>query len=442
MAELFLDISEEYISINFEGRHSISNIKSEEIYLDPKSAASELKEFLANKEYQEHKDIILTVPVKDINHQIITLPEDIEDKQKEIFLKVEIDRARITPRFNYQKLEVTSREEEEEKVCDYIVFSLKPKLYEKLEAFIKLSGLEILAIVPSFFLLKPSLSEALSATAWVGNDRTEIVIWGQDNPLSLVAIENTGDQMGDINRFITQYFDQISGVELSKIRLYGPKMRDESITFSLSFPNEIIEEPRLALAKVLNQAHNYLDISVQTKLASPPLELNPRNIALLSASLLAIIFLLVGSFFYVDNLNKDSKATVLRTEVEQSKKLLIKSKQMEREIVELGKEKDFFLKITKRRTPWRLILDELAKLTPENLWIERMSASKATIQLSGKAERPEDVSDLEINFNNSSVYFKEAQVIGVRDYFENSRKFAEFQTIVKLTSPLEREENQ
>ena len=96
MAELFLDISEEYLSINFEGRHSISNIKSEDIFLDPKFAASELKEFLNSKEYQDHKDIVLTVPIKDINHQIITLPEDIDEKQREIFLKVEIDRAKVT----------------------------------------------------------------------------------------------------------------------------------------------------------------------------------------------------------------------------------------------------------------------------------------------------------------------------------------------------------
>lgn len=434
MSDLFIDISEEFVSINFENQHHVTSIETMLLWQDPKGIATLFNDFLKEKDYKP-ENAYLTVPVTNINYQIITLPEAIDEKDKEILLGLEIDKNQITQRFSYQKLSVTEREEEGGNICDYIVISLKPGLYEQLETFFKASKLKIAKIVPSFLLVTPPYESELTATAWVGSDRTEIAIWGKDCPLALTSAENNGDQMGDINRYVSHYFDQIGGLELSLIKLYGPRMRDESITYSLAHPNIIMDEPRLTIAKKLTETIRYPDISQKVKLAKPPIELNVRNITLLVASALGIIFLFTAAYFSLDTMNQNSELIVLRTEVDKNKKLLIKSKQLDRKIKELKKEKEFYLNITKRRTPWKNILVDLAKLTPKDLWLERFSAAKASLQFSGKAVKPESVSDFEINLNNSSKYFDDAQVIGIRDFVQEERKYTEYQMMVKLKSP-------
>ncbi len=435
MSSLFLDISEEFVSINVDGTHHVTNIESSQLWENPENLGIDVKEFLKEKEIKE-KDLVLTVPIINLNYQIVTLPE-IEEKDKLTLLGLEIDSDIITKRFNYFELAVTKREEEGGTVCDYMVLSLKPGIYEQVLEFTKGTGLNLSKVVPSFFLVAPAQREGLTASAWVGNDRLEIVIWGKNNPLAMSTADNTGDQMGDINRYISHYFDQFGGLELSKIKLYGPRMRDASLTYSLTYPNEIIEDPRLVLCKRLPAAEECLDISQIVKLPRPPLEFNARNIGVLVAGALAIIMLFVTSFYYLENTSKNGELVVLRTEVDKNKKLLIKSRQLERKVKELEKEKDFYLSITKRRTPWAEILTELAKLTPKALWIERLNATKATLQISGKATKPEEVSDFEINLNNSSSFFKNAQVVGIRDFLQEGRKYTEYQMMVKLNSPTE-----
>lgn len=432
---LFLDLTEEFISTNFDGKHSVSNIQSEQVFENPKDTGKELKAYLKDKEITA-KDTVFTIGIKDLNYQVVALPEDIPDKDKHVLLGLEIDPFNINKRhFNFQKLPVTKRVENEEEVCDYIVISIKPKLHPVFELFAKEAGLKVSRVVPSFFIHTPNRSKKLTVSAWVGNDRTELALWGQNNPLALSVIPNAGDQMGDINRFVANYFDQFAGLDIEDVSLYGPRMRDESITFSLSYPNQIIEDPRLAIAKNLPHAKDLLDISVSTKLPRPPLEMNPRNIGVIAAGVIGFVLLLVSSFFYIDNLALGGKLSKLRVDFEKNRTLSVKSKKMNQEKRELNQEKEFYLNITKRRTPWHNIFTDLATMTPKNLWLERFSSSKASIQLAGKATTPESVSDYSINFNNSSTYFKDAQLIGVRDLEQEQRKYAEFQMLVKLKSP-------
>ena len=101
----------------------------------------------------------------------------------------------------------------------------------------------MVSVVPSFYLHGAEKINELRASAWVGETRSEVVIWGKDNPLSIVNFENTGDQIGDINRFIVDYFDSVDGLNLSKLYLFGPRMRDPGIAFGISYPYEILDNP-------------------------------------------------------------------------------------------------------------------------------------------------------------------------------------------------------
>lgn len=432
---LIIDFSEEYIALHCKGINYISDISTDYFWNNTDDAIPRLGIELATKEFN-CSDVIVSLPISCINHQIVTLPDNVSDKEKLIFLGLEINRKIIGKRFGIKRLDVTKREEGEQALCDYLVLSPKADAYNKVEKLALTLNHKIVSVIPSFYLLGPERHNELRATAWVGDDRSEIVIWGKDNPLALTHIPNNGDQIGDINRFIVEYFDHVDNLTLSMIYLYGPRMKDSALGFGLTYPHVIFEDPTRHLSKNLFRAPEQINISKITKLPRPPIPMTPRNLTFITCAILAAGIVFLTGLTHADNLRQSRNLASLERKSSQHKKLISKYRALEKQEAEQEAEKDFYLNITKRRTPWDQILKDISKMTPKELWFERVNASKTRILIMGKARSAEDVSDLSINLNNNSKYVQDALIVGTRDYEEdNGSKYSEFQIQAKFKSP-------
>ncbi len=436
MTTLKIDLSDTFIALALGEDRYLSDIKSQDLWDSTDLAAKALKDFLKLKGIGNQKTVYFVLPIKMLNYQVVTLPEKIKEREKKVLLGLELDKSKFATNFNYKKLDITLRDEDGSSLCDYMVLGAKRGVHEKLLALAKSLNFKQIRAVPSFMLFVPRVTERLSATAYVGEDRTEIAIWGSGFPLAVAAIPNTGDQMEDINRFINGYFDKVENLDLTNIRLYGPKMRDAALAFSLNYPNEIINDPAHAIAAALYKAEGQLDVLIKTKLPNPPIAMTPRNMVFF-LSFVALIGLISYTSYLGSNTNRyRHELKRLSKRAEHMKLIYAAAKRLDGQKLELETERDFYLKITKRRTPWHMILFDLGDLTPRNLWFERFNSTKNTVMIAGKATTPEDVAALSLNLSNSSRYFEEAQVMGMRDYKESDKVYTEFQLTAKLKSPL------
>lgn len=432
---LILDFTEEYIALHCNGINYISDISTDYFWTNTDDAIQRFATELAAKEFT-CQDLIISLPINRINHQIVTLPDNVSDKEKLVFLGLEINRKLIGRRFGIKRLDVTKRQELDQELCDYLVLSPKPDAYTRIEKLALALNQVVVSIIPSFYLLGTERLNELRATAWVGEDRSEIVIWGKDNPLAITTIPNNGDQIGDINRFIVDYFDHVDNLTLSMIYLYGPRLKDSALGFGLTYPHMICEDPTRYLAKHLFRASEQINIAKVTKLPRAPIPMTPRNLTFIASALIAAIVIFLTGLTHADNLNQKHKLVALERKSSEYKKLNSHYIALKKESVELEAEKDFYLSITKRRTPWDLILKDISKLTPKELWFERINASKIKLLIMGKARSTEEVSDLSINLNNNSKYVQDALIVGTRDYEEdNGSKYSEFQIQAKFKSP-------
>ncbi len=432
--QLILDFSEEFISLYCKGYTYISDTSVEQFFLDTENATKKFLQEVEDKDFGCN-ELIVTLPLVCLNHQIITLPDNVSDKEKMLFLGLEINRPLIGKRFGVQRLDVTQRDEGEQKLCDYVVLSAKKDVYKKLESLADALKLKLTAIVPNIYLLGAEPINELRASAWVGHDRTEITIWGKNFPLALAYMPNTGDQIGDINRFIVSYFDHVDNLNLSKIYLYGPRMQDSALGFGLTYPHQILENPMRYIINNLQRAPQGLNVAKEIKLPQPPIPMTPRNILfLVSAIAIAIMIFLTGTF-QAANFRARARLHNLERQSERHRKMLSQYKNLKQDEMELSSQREFFLDITKRRTPWNKILSDLSKLTPKEVWFDRFSGDRTKILVIGKARSAEDVSSLSINLNNNSEFVREALILGTRDYEENNQKYNEFQIAAKLKSP-------
>jgi Tfp pilus assembly protein PilN len=431
---LIIDFSEEFVTLSHQGKTHITSVSVIEFFDNPEAACENIKrEVKDNNIY--FGDWIATIPIACINHQIVTLPENVTDKEKMIFLGLELDKKAIGKRFGIQKLEVTKRKEADAELCDYMVIAPKKDVFNKLTALATSLEKPMVSIVPSFFLHGAEKINELRASAWIGENRSEVVIWGKDNPLSITYFENTGDQIGDVNRFIVDYFDNVDGLNLSKIYLFGPRMRDAGLAFGLSYPYQIMDDPTRYLQHNLDFAPRNLNIVNETKLPNPPLAMTPRNIAMIACGVIAIVICTLTALNYIGNYAMQRELFSLKSKSAKYRNLLTQHKRLKKEETELEAEYDFYIGITKRRTPWKEILTDLSRMTPPEMWFERVSATKTKILVSGKAGDVKDVSNLEINLNSNSKYVDKALVIGTRDYEEAGDVYSEFQMSMQLKSP-------
>lgn len=431
---LIIDISEDYIYLHNQARTIITPILVKDFFLHNELSLEMLKAELKNNNIHA-KNLYLTLPLAFINHQLVTLPENVSDEEKLVFLGLEINRQLISNVFGVHKLDVTRRQEGDQELCDYLVLSPKPEPYKKLKLLIKTFDMNLLSIIPSFYTLEPEKLNDLRATAWLGESRSDIVIWGKDNPLALASIPNTGDQVGDINRFIVEYFDHIDDMNLSMIYLYGPRMKDSALGFGLTYPHMIFDDPTKYVLNNFYKIENKINIAGNIKLPRPPLALTPTNLSFIFAGL-ALAFLILASLgIHLYSLNLSKELSQLENKLSQQKNLVSKYHALEKQIAKKEIAKDFYLSISKRRIPWHSILSDLSRMTPSELWFDRLNANSSKVLISGRARSVEDITALAINLEESAKYIQQAQLLGLREYEENDRTFNEFQISAKLKSP-------
>lgn len=431
---LIIDFSEDSLALHCKGYGYVSDVSTNEFFTNTSNAIEAFKEEIADKNF-DTTNVVFSIPVSCIHYQIVTLPDNVSDKEKMVFLGLEINRQMIGKKFGIQRLDVTQREEGEQKLCDYLVLSPRSEIHKKLDNFATALGFKIQSVVPSFFLASPGHDNELRATAWVGNDRSEVVIWGKGFPLAISQFANSGDQMGDINRFIVDYFDHVDNLNLSMIHLFGPRMNDSGLGFGLTYPHVIFDEPTKFIQNNLGKASKIINISNDIKLPRPPIPMTPRNITFIGAAVVAMLLVFMTFFNNAKNFRLERQVANLQRQSSKYKKLFTTYKKYEKESVELANEKEFYLDITKRRTPWQRILVDVSGLTPKEVWFERFNASKNKVIISGKARTAEDVSSLSINLNNNSRYLNDALIMGTRDYDEGAEQYSEFQLSAKLKSP-------
>lgn len=433
-SNLIIDFSEDFVTLSHQGKTLVTDVPVLE-FLDNTELSIEqiIREIKENNIY--FGDWVATIPIACINHQIVTLPENVSNKEQMVFLGLELDKKAIGKRFGIQKLDVTKRKEIDQELCDYMVIAPKTDVYQKLTELASKLEKPLVSVVPSFFVHGAEKINELRASAWVGETRSEVVIWGKDNPLSIAYFENTGDQIGDINRFIVDYFDNVDGLNLSKLYLFGPRMRDAGLAFGISYPYEIMDDPVRYLQQNLDYAPRHLNIANETKLPNPPLAMTPRNITMMVCGLVAIVICTLTALNYIGNYAMKRELFSLKSKSAKYRTLLKQHKKLKQDEIELEAEHDFYIGITKRRTPWKEILVDISRLTPPEMWFERVSASRNKILISGKAGNVRDVSNFEINLNQNSKYVDKALLIGTRDYDEAGEKYSEFQLSTKLKSP-------
>lgn len=433
---LIIDISEEFICFSDSVHIQKSEVLVSSLINNTNEALKTIALEIKNMQ-RDFKGIVFTVPIAYLNYQIATLPENLSDKNKMMFLGLEINRSLIGKRFGINRLNVTKREENGQELCDYLICAVKPAIVSKLEALSKLCSIKIKAIIPSFYLVEiPEVNE-LQASVWAGEDRTEIVIWGKNETLSLGSIANTGDTIGDINRFIGNYFEHVNDLNLSTLHLFGPKMRDAGIAFGLSYKNKIFEDPVRYLANRLTLSLDLLHLNIYrlTNLPKPPLAMTTRNLIFIGSAIAFSLIVFLTGFNQANNLRRQIELNKLEQQASKAKKLNGIYQKLQKEKTELSAERDFYLEITRRRTPWQLIFTDLSNLTPKNLWFERITCSKNKMLILGKARKVEDVSSLSINLNSNSKYFDHALVLGTRDYQEETNTYNDFQISTQLKSP-------
>lgn len=431
---LILDFSEEQVSMWHEGKAERLTTSVNDFFNSPEIAIDALVGEVKLRDLK-FDDLVVSIPLACINHQIVTLPDNVADKDKLIFLGIELNRKLIGKRFGVSRLDVTKRTEGEQPLCDYLVMAPKPEVLERINDLTKALATKLFSVVPSFMLLGAEPINELRATAWIGEDRSEIVIWGKDNPLAMSYVANSGDQIGDVTRFIVQYFDHVDNLNLSMVYLFGPKMKDSALGYGLTYPHMIFEDPTRYLLNNLYKATEQVNIAKEIKLPRAPIAMTPRNITFIASGALAALLIVITVLLNLANLAANSELTRLQAEASKNKKYVTQIKSLQKQRAELLAEKDFYLDITRRRTPWNQILADISKLTPKNLWFERLNGNKVKLMVFGKAQDADEVSSLAINLNSHSEFIQDAQVMGLRDYEENNTVYSEFQLSARLKSP-------
>ncbi len=431
---LILDFSEEQVAMHFNGSSEQLSTRVNDIFNSPEIALESLRAELKAKEII-FTDLIVSIPLACINYQVVTLPDNVSDKDKLVFLGLEINRKLIGKHFGVMRLDVTKRDEGEQPLCDYLILSPKAEVLSRIIEIEKALETKLFSVIPSFMVLGAEPVNELRATAWLGEDRSEIVIWGKDSPLAMSYIPNNGDQTADVNRFIVQYFDHVDNLNLSMVYLFGPRMRDSALGFGLTYPHVIFNDPTRYLLNNLYKAPEQLNIAKEIKLPRAPIPMTPRNITLIASGGIFALLLVLTILLSLMNLAANSEKNKLEAEAIKNKKYVNEIKSLQKEKAAMSAEKDFYLDITRRRTPWAAILADISKLTPKDLWFERLNATKMKVMVFGKAQTADDVSNFAINLNSHSEYVEDVQIMGTRDYEENNRVYSEFQLSSRLKSP-------
>ena len=433
---LIIDFSLETLLVSLNSVVRRSNVSTNDFFLKPNKAFKELKKEL-NSLGLKGSRVIYSIPIRFLSHQVVPLPLEAPEQEKLKLISIEIDRNAFSNKFHCEKLENTSRLVAGERICDFLLIAPQKKILDTCNKLTKFLGLRSFKFVSSAYLFCPgSRNDVISA--FIENDHREIVFWNDRKPVALSNLAATDDPVNDINRFVDIYQNQLEGkpLTLESIEVFGSEVENFSfgnITYTVNLHKSYKE----LISGNLPSVETFPDLAAKVKLPSEPFKLDTPNISYAASIVSLLLVFLIGLFTFLQGYSLDQKYKVFKSKVSQYEDLIKEKKKIKKTLMELEQEKDFFYSITRRRVPWNDILQDLSKISPKGLWIERMSAAKSNLIIVGKAETVDDLSRFSVNLNYNSKFFKDAQFTGSRDFVDGELVFKEYQMTMKLKSPEE-----
>lgn len=431
---IIIDFSSETLLVSINSAVFRSNVSTNDFFLKSAKAFKELKKELLSYKIKGYR-VIYSLPVRFLAHQVIPLPLEAPEQEKLKLISIELDRTNFTNNFHLERLENTSRLVAGERICDFLLIAPQKKVLNTCNTFTKSAALKLFKFSSSLYLFTPGTRNDI-VSAFIENEHREIVYWNDRQPVALSNLAATNDPVNDINRFVDIYQNQLEGkaLNIESIEVFGSSVNDYSfgnLTYKVNLHSQYIE----VLANNLPRLETFPDLTAKVKLPSEPYKFDIPNLSYLTSLVCFALVTLISTFTFLQGYSLDQKYKVFKSKVSKYEDLINKKKQIKKNILDLEKEKDFFYSITRRRIPWNDILSDLSRVSPKGLWIERMSAAKSKLIIVGKAESVEDVSQLSVNLNYSSKFFKDAQITGSRDFIDGELVFKEYQITMELKSP-------
>ncbi len=380
---------------------------------------------------------------------------------------------------SWMPLKNTEREEADGvKKLDILGISLQRPLIDFAKLICQKCNLKLHSVSPSFLalgtFLQPRSDNNLTATLWVSQLRSELVVWSGNEPIyeHLFLSHQLNDQVFQSVNLIQS---QIPGTQLSTIFTCGPFVKEtnlsqlpfniQSFTLPLNFAdagrvfqqiniNEIIPPLGLAwsvsnntpytLPNLLNPIKTKSDSlggifkdakTAQKKGGSVPtttLELSFSKFIFAAAIIILITILssITISTFIMPGV--DTNKGIFNNRINLAQAHLTKLLNFEKTNKILNIKTGFLSALIDKRKPWSRVLREIGDMTPRGLWIDRLEIKNTTIDIFGRALNIDSVANFSINLNYTAKLLGKAQIIALRKFQEEGVELIEFQLSVSL----------
>ncbi|MBI2996618.1 MAG: PilN domain-containing protein [Candidatus Melainabacteria bacterium] len=349
----------------------------------------------------------------------------------------------------------------------------------------KKCGLKLVSVTPSFLGVGAFLSETitsnLTATLWVSQIRSELVIWTGQEPIyeHLFLTHQLNEQVfQSINLIETQligtkvaavyvYGPNFSGIDKTKVPYnlqsftLPPDIVDSGKILQKNNINEIIASLGLALAAsnntpylvpnllipiksktkidtIQNLKNVFKDLSKSQKNPKKGFKLpfkidskylDPQLTKYITCAFVVFFFSFLISFFIQSFLMPGVVATqsLYENKITLAQIHLNKLLNFEKANKIFKIKNDYFSSLIDKRMPWSRILQEVAKMTPKELWIDRLEIKNNNIDIFGRALNVDAVANFSINLNYTAMLLGKAQIIALKKFDEEGIEIIEFQ---------------
>ena len=373
---------------------------------------------------------------------------------------------------------------------DVLGISIQKSLVDFSRLLCQKCNLKLISLSPSFLSIGQFLPQKpednLTATLWVSQIRSELVVWSGQEPIyeHLFLTHLLNDQIFQSINYIQT---QLPGTQVNTVYSYGPFVKETNLSQIpyniqlLNLPGNIMDATGIlqkinlnevigaiaTAASVTKTAENGLPNllnSIKTKteglqgifkdIKSPVSRTSLKEIKLPFASLLksldpelrkyayaSVLILLISIFsglfiksFLLSGLETDKSVFDNRITLAQAH--LTKLLTFERTNKILNMKSSYFSKLIDSRKPWSRILKEIADMTPKNLWIDRLDIRNDSINIFGRSLNIDAVANFSINLNYTAKLLGNAQIIALKKFQEEGIDIVEFQVTVQTVDSL------
>ncbi len=376
-------------------------------------------------------------------------------------------------------LKNTEREEADGiKRLDVLGISLQKPLIDFAKLICQKCGLKPLSVCPSFLalgaFLQPRSDSNLTATLWLSQLRSEIIVWSGQEPIyeHLFLSHQLNDQVFQSVNLIQS---QIPGTQISTIFTCGPFVKETNLsqipfniqpfTLPLDFVdagrvfqqisiNEII--PPLGIAWSVSNNTTYplpnLLNPIKTKIESfggvfkdaktksktifsvPITGFDPQFSKFIIVAAI-IIFITAFTTLTINNFimpGVETNKGIFNNRITFAQTHLNKLLNFDKTNKVLNIKTEFLSALIDNRKPWSRVLREIGDMTPKGVWIDRLEVKSTTIDIFGRALSIDSVANFSINLNYTAKLLGKAQIIALRKFQEEGVDIIEFQVSVGL----------